>query len=949
MVLRFGILAFLCGTAPIALASAAGVVRPAASFDRSDFTVPGSGEEVRLAGNLKGTHWGVAGWAEYDFDITERGWYQIWVQGGAQEYLVDAPKDPAAEPAAYFSGGSGVPGDPDKVGNVWLEEGRHRVRVQSYIWYGFIDFRSIELRRSRGDVAGSIAIAWPRAGRIFRLGQCPDFDLQSGGRREATRIRIKIQDDQHRDVGDTQDLALPVDARLTRQRFHVSCASAGTFRVSVAIFEDGQERDLDWQAVKGFDYEVVDTRDSAAVPRTDPSGEELVASIDCARARPDYGSGGTSLRTTAAGTYLESAQRGWVPFQAGPATRSAATSGPSWFAYVLAAAVPGGRYRIDVDYPDDADRTFGIFFREGIAGANTMGIGVDSGGPYRLSNAMQTTGLVVWPRAANPRLVFAPARDGTRAACSRIRVLRLAPVEPAPVVRHSPGTREFVNWYEEGVHFVNLYGARGQAPREISRAIDRWAGTVAAQGGTTLMPTVLVYAQQLFPSRYARMAMDPERDWLRRIVLAAERSHLKVIAELHPRADELSYGMDDAHARKLLLTAADGRDDYFAPDGHTRNRPPHFNVLLPQTQAWLVSLVGELADRYADSPSFEGLSLRVMSWANSALSNLGGLEWGYGDETIGRFEADTGIAVPAASNTDAGRFARRYAWLSTAGRAPWTAWRCRQMTGLYELLARRVQQARPDLSLYIHAFPGDEGRPFTATDTPRERLLQAGLDVDALRSIPGVVLVDATARYGRRDDDSVKNGLMQALRDPAVITSLQGGGASGRFIVSHNYLEATDRVIPPGDLGFAADTSANWASLAANPPGRAALERFAAELAQSDALMLGDGGNAYVYAVPGLEQFLASYTRLPARSFADRAVGSGPIVVRTLDDDARQWIYAVNPDGAPHALDLHFDRAGSLQNLADGTWQAASDRLAVTLPPYGIFAARADAHMRLVE
>jgi hypothetical protein len=190
---------------------------------------------------------------------------------------------------------------------------------------------------------------------------------------------------------------------------------------------------------------------------------------------------------------------------------------------------------------------------------------------------------------------------------------------------------------------------------------------------------------------------------------------------------------------------------------------------------------------------------------------------------------------------------------------------------------------------------------------------------------------------------------MQAVRDPAVIDSLRVAGQGGYYISVHNYLEATDRVIPPTQLGFPDGTSANWTSLAANPPGRNALERFAAELARGDALMLGDGGNAYVYAVPGLEKFLASYTQLPSRPFADYAAGSGPIVVRTLADEGRLWIYAVNPDATSHELELRFDRPGSIEILADGTKAAVNDRFELTLPPYGIFAARAAPMMQLAN
>ena len=924
------------------------MVRSAASFDRSGFTDPTAADQVHAAGNLRGTRCCVSGWAEYDFAVETSGWHQIWVAGGALEYLVDPPGRLEGEPAAYFAGGSGLSGEPDKVGNVWLERGVHRVRVQTYLWNGFSDFRSIELRRSGDALEGTVSISWPRAGQIFRTGHCPTFDLLSGGRVQAAALAVIVHDRESGAVAGRQTLRLPASAGLVRQHFQVPCDADGYFRASVAEVQDGREREIDARGIKGFDYEVVETRRRTTA--RDPDVLEPILAIDCASKAPDYESGDSTVVRSAAGNYRQSGDRGWVAFERMPEAERIHASGPSWFAYALPGLTPGRRYRIEIDYPDDDNRTFGIFLREAVQHAYPVSIGVDTGGPYPTSNAIQRTGMTVWPRSTGPRLVFAPAHDGTRAACASIRIARVTPGEPEVSATHAAGTREFVHWYEEGINFIDLFGARGEDPKEVARAIDRWSGSVASEGGTTLMPTVLVYGGQLYPSRYNLMDMYPDKDPLRRIVLSAERFGLRVIPEVHPRADELTYGKDPGAVRKLLLVSKDGSDNYYAADGHARNLPPHYNVLLPQIQEWMVAMIGELADRYRDSPALEGISLRVMQWSNAALDNLVDLNWGYDDETVERFERETGARTPEIDLGDAGRFHKRYVWLTTIGRTAWVDWRCRQISALLKRIAARVQRSRPDLKLYLHVFPSDEGRPYTATDSPRDRLREAGIDVEALAALPGVILIDSSASYGRNLPGAVEHGLLDPLRNASVIDSLRVHGESGWYIATHRYIEATDQVITPKELGFSPSARATWASVAANRVGRSALERFAAELAEGDALMLGDGGNGYVFSVPGLQEFLADYTPLPARGFRDLLHAKTGVVVRALDESNASWAYAVNRERQPRLVEFALSGRGTLVRLASGAILTTKrDRLTFELPSYGIFSVKLSGDLRIVR
>src|SRR5262249_34279043 len=144
------------------------------------------------------------------------------------------------------------------------------------------------------------------------------------------------------------------------------------------------------------------------------------------------------------------------------------------------------------------------------------------------------------------------------------------------------------------------------------------------------------------PSQYNRTFSKPDQDLLRRIVLAAEKRGLKVIAELHPRSDEL-----DISDPKLSLSK-DGKTSFFQADGKTRIYPALHDPLAPEVREWYLGMIAELAQRYRDSPAFAGISVRLWQWANPGLNHFHSLDWGYGELDFGLFAKETGVAPPAA-------------------------------------------------------------------------------------------------------------------------------------------------------------------------------------------------------------------------------------------------------------------------------------------------------------
>lgn len=906
------------------------VTRSAAGFDRHGLVRPDDVARIREGGTLGGAKkdWGITGWVEYDLDLPRAGWYDLTVagNGGGVQYQFDV----AADGPAFHGVTWPVANLPEKVGNVWLETGPHRLRIQRYFWTGFPKLGGFTLAAGDPLPAHAVRMTLPDDARIYRRGECPKLEFLAGGLPVPIRLDVVIKTAAGQ-VRRSDSVTVPAGSRPERRTVALHCSEEGHFDVIASV----GVAPLSYRDVRPVSYEVVDTAPAQHAGPGEALRRTLVEEIDCANTFPDYSAGGSRVVTTAAGRYRESVGHGFTRYQRVPAAVRAAMPDPSWFAYELKRVVPQQPYMVEVDYPDDAPRTFAIALRESAHIGYPVAGGVDSGGEFALTNRMQTQSLIYWPRSAGTRVTLLDVHDERHAAAAKIRVYRIDGEFP-PLAAARPGGRQFVNWYEEGMSFLAMYGAPGDHPQGLRTATERWAAAVRHAGGTVLAPTSLVYSFALYPSRFNLAFSTPDSDVLRRMVLVAEKYGLSILPEVHPRADELDYAFAAVPDPKPnLLVSKDGRTGYYEGDGKSRRYPPYYNPLHPANQAWYLDMVGELAERYRDSPALIGVSLRLMQWANATLNNFHSLDWGYDDLTVGLFQKETGLVVPEGGPSPGGRVTaeiarRRHAWLTGPGRDRWIRWRCEKIAELYTRLRDRVQSARPDLKIYspVFAWEGMEGNDGA--------LREAGIDPALLGAIRGVVLINATGSYGRREADKLT---VQRNRDfqlePRHLAAFPPGLGSRAFLSSASYLEATEIVVPPAKLGFPAATKAAWMSAVANPAGRHALERFAVQLAETDAAWMGDGGNGYSLGQPVLWEWLREYRALPSEPFTRRDDAIDPVAVWTLARADGLYFYAVNRERYPVRVSIRIEGAKAAIRLASNESVALpSGRLEFEMAPY---------------
>lgn len=893
-------------------------------------------QNIRTYHNLAGAACGsgynslVTGWFEYDVEIPKTGWYELRVDpsNADVDYIIDPKLHDKNSGGLDIYGSSGSSTSNDKISNLWLSAGKHTLRLQRFFWTGFPAIRNFTIRASKPALSQTIRTTLSSTKTIFRMKQCAPLDIFSGETIHPDKLTVWFKDTLTGAVIDTLVVDIPATSDLWVQQKPIFCGREGNFTI---VFGNAAGHPISNLDIREINYEVINTRQQARYSKN--LKKILVQEINCATTAPDYyGGGETRVVKRPFGSYRESGDVGWIPYQILNDRIRRFAPEPSWFAYRLDINQIQQPYLIEVDYPDDAERTFAIVLRESKPLMYPVAGGIDSGGEFSLSNKLFTHSLLFWPRARDPRITFLTAKTGMRAAAARIRVYKIDKGLPALDVPKKAG-RNFVNWYEEGENFASIYGAPDETASGLRIATERWMSAAAYMGVNVLSPSVAVYGSSLFPSRYNREgSVPPTNDIFRMMLLLGEKHGMKILPDLHPRADELAWRYSQyPDPKPNLLVSKDGKT--------LSGFPFHYNPIYPANQEWYIRMIGELVDNYKDSPALLGVSLRLMQWQNPTLNNFQSLNWGYDDYTVSLFEKETGLTIPGADNGP-DRFHKRYEWLMNNAKEKWISWRCEKMAQLYKSIRDRVRAARPDLKVFVVPFITDKNT----------WLRDAGIDPDLLEKINGMVVLNAMNRYGRVFDTITNQVHRDSMMLPDVAKTRLDTGKTGKFLTTAYYFEITDAVLPPESLGWPKNTKKTWTSAVINPSGRHFLERYAVELADTDATWLGDGGNGYTLGQPYLREFMQEYRALPPVPFTPRQDARDPVAVWELARKNDYLFYAVNKERFPVSLQIQLSGHGSIYRLSTHAPVDSKDNLIhLDLKPYQLMAFGATTGMRIAK
>ena len=593
---------------------------------------------------------------------------------------------------------------------------------------------------------------------------------------------------------------------------------------------------------------------------------------------------------------------------------------------------------IEIDYPDDAERTADVIVQrsKNPKGDYAMQVGYLCGGEFRNSNQMLVHRCLYWQHGDDVALVAMTAKDNAPAAISEIRVYKVdgmaLPVPEIDVAEPVGGrVRHFGSYWEDPAIGCFDFGADNSTMRSFETAIDRLCAYLKYTGRD-----VLVYPGGWYHGMIDREYQPRKHPYrfLEAYYEKFDKEGLFVVPTLNrqtipfPTRVVTRKSMNDGSLHPTAIAVHDtGRPGVGAWHGS----PPNFCVFHPDVRAAVVREVDRLVKGGASHPSFKGVCLHLTS---ITFPWWGGIESGYNDYVIDAFSSDTGIVVPA-DRCDPLR-GRAYAeWLRKNALQEWIKWRCDFITGFYAEIARRIREARPDLALYVNAMPcpDPDDSDFMAFGYRERKMREAGIDAASLASrIPNLVMgtVAYPSRWRhmkdwRRYNDRAHAERCRLYNADAGYYSVFGKASYDWLNLHDDYWESP---IGAGKRTLSCEwlLECPWRVSCLNAAGRNSMRMYAVALKHNDVQAFSRGG--FLVGSYGMEQemveFARAFRRLPAVKFDTAESGNPDIVYRHKDFGGRKYYYLVNSSDRRQTVAVVLPGAERSEEITLEPWQLIS-------------------------
>jgi hypothetical protein len=601
----------------------------------------------------------------------------------------------------------------------------------------------------------------------------------------------------------------------------------------------------------------------------------------------------------------------------------------SWEAYWLPISQPGRPHILEVEYPSNVPQTLGISILEPNAAGALAPIGLDSGievCPEALekteSPRLLRHRLIFWPRTDAPLVLMTNGRDRAPAVYGKIRVLaggeHLARAAPLPPRQ----SQRLMAAYFDRPLFPENFSAAEAYDEWCGRSLDDW--NTFYEGGARLveylqhvgynglMLNVLADGSTIYPSLlleptprydtgvYFNSAQDPLRkDVLEMLFRMFDRERLQLIPSLEFAAPlpelEAIRRRGGAEAEALEWIGADGKP-WRATRGTQRGLAPYYNVLNPRVQEAMLKVLAEVAERYAQHPSFAGIAVRLSA---DGYAQLPGPDWGFDDQTIAQFQQETKINIPGEGPP---RFAQRAALLGQENyRRLWLQWRAAKLSQFYIKAQELLVSLRPDSRLYLASaemIGGSEAEAelkptLSRSTTMADLLLRVGFDAGHYQANQHIVFL-RPERLVPSNYLAAKAAQLQIGQMSDINFYFQRLPVSGSLF----YHVPQETRIASFDQQSPIKPSYAWLVSQPAPSGTQNRRRFIHALATLDVQAMFDGGWLLCLGQEdAVRDLAAAYRSLPAvrfRQVLDPRSSSQPVVFRAGAYANRTYLYAVN-------------------------------------------------------
>ncbi|MEX0716495.1 MAG: hypothetical protein WD066_07910 [Planctomycetaceae bacterium] len=689
------------------------------------------------------------------------------------------------------------------------------------------------------------------------------------------------------------------------------------------------------------------SKPSEPVAPRGPGREQVVDSFDPAVALERRVAPRAALRLI--GESREHSPR-WKSIEAArsDAVRFPDTDEPAdWLAYRLRVERPGEPHRLAIAFPRQAARRIGVSILEPNAAGRLMPVSLDTGlsiaadslsagdGNVGASDGTKEAAFVrhefvFWPRVGEPIVLVYELDGRTPVLVDRIEV-REASLARRPDERlDAPvANQRLVGAYLRSPFLAANFGATESLDETTGRSLHDWvtfqsaaerlAASLHEAGHNSLLLGVLSEGGTVHPSRllhpttrhdsgiHFSTGQDPLRkDVLELLFRTFDREGLALVPELQFStplpALERAIVTRGGESAGIELIGKDGRS-WRESRGAVGGLAPYYNPLDPAVQRAALDVVDELLERYRDHPSFRGLAIESSS---GGWMQLPGLDWGYDDRTIARFEEQTGVRVPTAEGND--RFAARHAFLTDKGRPEWVRWRCAQLADFHRRIASRVMSALPhghyilSASRVLHGENPDERLhdALVSGAKLRDLLAHKGIDFSLYRDIDRLILLRPVVQDGAASPR--RNALDRTINDSPDFDREFAGCVTGSLFLHlpHERRLAEFDDVSPWQPAFT--------RLAAHvlPAGAENRRRFTHALAAYDSRACFDGGRMLPRGQQEpLRDTLVALRRLPPVSFHQLAGSrTQPAVIRFARHGGKTYFHVANDSPWPIEVSL---------------------------------------------
>lgn len=672
----------------------------------------------------------------------------------------------------------------------------------------------------------------------------------------------------------------------------------------------------------------------------------------------------------------------------------------AWCAVPMSVDAPGSPHLVTIDLPAGQVNQVGLAILEpnaaGFVYPVTRDFGVFSScdgsdesstrqsALPRAGGAWLTKKFLFWPKTESPMLLLTnehpeeAARIGVvrlyRARVGETRFAESLPSEDrriaavmvdrpwlveslgAPEALDVPNNQSVDDWrtfYDAALRLVDYVQLGGYNAAVLSIFAD----------GSTIYPSEILQSTPRYDTGIlASTAQDPMRkDFVELLLSAFDRAGLFVFVGLEfasplPELERLARGTRGQQSG-IEWIGADGRTWKEHRGGAAA---PRYNLLNERVQEAMLRVVREVVTRYDAHPSLAGVAVQL---AGNGYAQLLEPKWGFDDNTVRRFEQETGIAVPGNGPQ---RFAVRAHFLLGEKRREWVAWRAKVVSGFYAQLRDEVHSQKRPRELLLLPTRLIERAEIRARLRPSliaeanvvQVLYELGLDVKSLAHENGIIFLRPTFDVPPSPLGSV--AAEHRVNSASEMDSVLDERAAAGEVVSYLSLTRNRRLASFDQQNLFGEGRSFTAPLTQmRPGGNERCRALAHALAARDVAVFVEGGQTLVTEMDDRQRrALEIFRKLPSGGCETTKERQQPVTVRTYRTDREVFVCLVNESAWAHDVTVLIEAPAGTQLLELGTSRgpqtAAGDpalfEWPIELPGYGIRAARiSSAAARIVK